>query len=488
MPAADRRSIGELVADSDLLARQSLFDLTPDDAPAMVRAWPSLAQAAASLFSVLPPDADSMCAIPMARIAEVGSAIGRSVATGHWPGSGPAAEAFEEITTNLTRAATMISRPDHGSGDLADQLGGGGQLARTQLIHAVYVTAHAVATALAGYQHDLEHTLRLAPMRREPHAERPNALEIEAAAGMRVTLRRHRAARHRPCRPAPGTCPSAITCRPGPARHHPTGSGPRCLGRAGAPHPRQATRPCRPSAGSPGPSPDRRHRRHHHPGRRSARRARSPSVGAIDPALEAAQLGWARTARRWGELTNPASRTDPALTDAAAELRAVIAAATANRTGWATPDQIAERVDLTAAMRALQLSMAAGLDLAYVNRDVAADHPGLAAPVRVIAIRALGEAEIAAEQGDTRYEGLTWATPKQIAANQVIPLPEPARRGLVDITDDVITAATHAVAVAGDLHRCDRPPPDRSGSATRQPRSYGQGAGPPDLERNVPPR
>ena len=122
----------------------------------------------------------------MARIAEVGSAIGRSVATGHWPGSGPAAEAFEEITTNLTRAATMISRPDHGPGDLADQLGGGGQLARTQLIHAVYVTAHATATALAGYQHDLEHTLRLAPIRRQPHADRPNALEIEAAAGMRA--------------------------------------------------------------------------------------------------------------------------------------------------------------------------------------------------------------------------------------------------------------------------------------------------------------
>ena len=150
----------------------------------------------------------------------------------------------------------------------------------------------------------------------------------------------------------------------------------------------------------------------------------------LTPALEAAQLGWARTARRWGELTNPASRTDPALTDAAAELRAVIAAATANRTGWAAPDQIAERVDLPAAMQALHLSMAAGLDLAYVNRDVAADHPGLAAPARVIAIRAQGEAEIAAEQGDTRYEGLTWATPKQIATNQLIPLPEPARRGL----------------------------------------------------------
>ena len=479
MPAADRRSIGELVADCDLLARQSLFDLTPDDAPAMVRAWPSLAQAAASLFSVLPPDADSMSAVPMARIAEVGSAIGRSVATGHWPGSGPAAEAFEEITTNLTRAATMISRPDHGPGDLADQLGGGGQLARTQLIHAVYVTAHAVATALAGYQHDLEHTLRLAPMRREPHAERPNALEIEAAAGMRARfdvieqLATGHVAPHQeharqplpadPGRPATTRLEAALAVWDVQAH--------RTLARQ--PDPADLVRVARvqaliaTTAGIIIQAAVRR-------GELDPR-----LLERLTPALEAAQLGWARTARRWGELTNPASRTDPALTDAAAELRAVIAAATANRTGWAAPDQIAERVDLTAAMRALHLSMAAGLDLAYVNRDVAADHPGLAAPARVIAIRALGEAEIAAEQGDTRYEGLTWATPKQIAANQVIPLPEPARRGLVDITDDVITAATHAVAVAGDLHRCDRPPPDRSGSAPRQPRSYGQGAGPP---------
>ena len=381
---------------------------------------------------MLPPEGDGWPGNdPMARIAEVGAAIGRSVAAGHWPGSGPAAEVFEEITTNLTRAATMISRPPHGPGELADQLGSGGpQMARTQLMHAVYVTAHATATALAGYQHDLEHTLRLAPIRRQPHADRPNALEIEAAAGMRARfdvieqLATGHVASHQepaqqplptdPGRPATSRLEAALAVWDVQAH--------RTLARR--PDPADLVRVARVQAliatttGIITQAAARRGELDPH------------LLERLTPALEAAQLGWARTARRWGELTNPASRTDPALTDAAAELRAVIAAATANRTGWASPDQIAERVDLPAAMQALHLSMAAGLDLAYVNRDVAADHPGLAAPARVIALRALGEAEIAAEQGDTRYEGLTWATPKQIATNQVIPLPEPARRGL----------------------------------------------------------
>ena len=57
----------------------------------------------------------------------------------------------------------------------------------------------------------------------------------------------------------------------------------------------------------------------------------------LGPALEASQVAWSRTAKRWGELTNPASRTDPALVGAASELRSAIAAAASNQGGWATP-------------------------------------------------------------------------------------------------------------------------------------------------------
>jgi len=55
------------------------------------------------------------------------------------------------------------------------------------------------------------------------------------------------------------------------------------------------------------------------------------------PALEADHVAWSRLAKRWGELTSPASRTDPALVAAASEARAAIAATAANQNGWTTP-------------------------------------------------------------------------------------------------------------------------------------------------------
>ena len=156
-------------------------------------------------------------------------------------------------------------------------------------------------------------------------------------------------------------------------------------------------------------------------------------------------------AKRWGELTGQDSRPDPALARAASEVRAAISATACNPTGWATPDQIAGRVDLKRALKSLHLSMVSAVDVAHIAREVAATHPTLTAPARVIAMRAEGEAEIAREQGFTAYEGMTWVSSRQIATNQVIPLPEPARRGLVNLANDVIAACNRAVAVAAPL-------------------------------------
>jgi hypothetical protein len=114
-------------------------------------------------------------------------------------------------------------------------------------------------------------------------------------------------------------------------------------------------------------------------------------------------VAWSHPAKRWGELT---SRTDPALVAAASEVRAAIAAAT-NPTGWATPEHLASRLDLPKTVKTIHLSMVASIDTAYVVRDIAADHLGLTAPAR-IGMRAQGEAEIAIEQGETRYDGVTW--------------------------------------------------------------------------------
>jgi hypothetical protein len=111
-------------------------------------------------------------------------------------------------------------------------------------------------------------------------------------------------------------------------------------------------------------------------------------VQRVIPFSDETQVAWSQVARRWAELTSPESRVDPLLVRAASQVRATVAATAANPTDWATPDDIAGRVDLTRAMNALHLNMVSSLDVAYLTRDIAAISPTLTAPARNIAMRA----------------------------------------------------------------------------------------------------
>ena len=86
MPARDQRTVGELLADSDALSRDTLLDVSPIQGPAMVRAWGPVVQSAAQLCAVLPKV--SLAAPPgpdlMVRLRGLGEGIARSTA-GHWP-------------------------------------------------------------------------------------------------------------------------------------------------------------------------------------------------------------------------------------------------------------------------------------------------------------------------------------------------------------------------------------------------------------------
>lgn len=108
--------------------------------------------------------------------------------------------------------------------------------------------------------------------------------------------------------------------------------------------------------------------------------------------------------------------------------------------------------------------MVAAVDVDYLTRDVAATHPDLTAPARAIGMRAQSEAEKALDRGDSTYTGMSWATPRQIWINQVIPLPAPARHGLVNLSEQVIAASIKVEAAAAPLRPSGpehRPTPDR---------------------------
>jgi hypothetical protein len=88
--APEGRTVAELLDDSDGLAREALLDMSADRALGMVRGWPQLMHSAADLCAVLPVDpTDSAGADPIAVLAAMGRAIGRSLAARHWPGRGP---------------------------------------------------------------------------------------------------------------------------------------------------------------------------------------------------------------------------------------------------------------------------------------------------------------------------------------------------------------------------------------------------------------
>jgi hypothetical protein len=449
--AADHRTVAELLADSDELARETLLDATPDQAPAMVRSWNQLVRSAAELRAVLPSAPDSPSVLdPMERLRAIGDAIGRSVTAGHWPGQGPTDEHLTEIADNLTRARHLVEphgrpsqqAPAEPQRDIQDLHG--------QVMHTLYVAAHGTAVALGRHTTDLQHRLAAAAHRRQPLAERPTALEITAAQDMiaRFDGFEQLAGAYLFGLPAASANPDQVREAAPATRLEAALAGwevqaHRTL--ANNPDPADLVRVARVQALITSTA--------------GILTEATATKGNIDndimqrlaPALEANQVAWSRVAKRWGELTTPASRTDPTLVAAAGEVRAAIAATATNPTGWATPDELASRVDLTNIVKTLHLSIVASVDIAHVVRDTAADHPGLTAPARIIGMRSQGEAEIAIEQGETRYEGVTWTTPRQIAANQVIPLPEPARRGLINLADDVIATTNQAVAAAAQV-------------------------------------
>jgi hypothetical protein len=455
VPAADHRTVGELLAESDELARERLLDATPDHALAMVRTWNQLVGSAGELWAVLPWAPDSPSGLDsMERLRAVGEAIGRSVSLGHWPGQGPFDERLTQIADNLSRARHLIERHGQPSQRATPETHSDTPHAYGEVMHTLYVAAHGTAVALGAHVADMQHRLEVGTRRRQLMNERPTALEITAAQDMiaRFDGFEQLAGAYLFGLPATSANPGQVK-KAAPATRLETAlaawevQAHRTL--ANNPDPADLVRVARVQALITSTT--------------SVLTEAAARKGHIDgdvlqrlmPALEANQVAWSRAAKRWGELTNPASRTDIALVAAASEVRAAIAGAATNPTGWATAEQLASRLDLPDAVKTLHLNMVASVDIAYVVRDTAADHPGLTAPARIIGMRAQGEAEIAIEQGETRYEGVTWTTPRQVAANRLIPLPEPARRGLINLADDVIATTNQAVAAAAQLDPSD---------------------------------
>jgi hypothetical protein len=167
----------------------------------------------------------------------------------------------------------------------------------------------------------------------------------------------------------------------------------------------------------------------------------------LSPALQASQQTWSTAARRWTELTTPASPTSPDLVLAERELRASVRQITHDQHGWAAPKLVAQRVDLTETATLLQRAMAAAVDVAHLTRDIAATDDRLQGPARAMNKRAMADADLV-PRSEVTDPMAAWVPARDLLTNRIVPLPEPVRAGLVAATDAAARAATR-LASAG---------------------------------------
>jgi hypothetical protein len=147
--AADHRTVDELLADSDALARETLLDTAHEHAPAMVRSWDQLVGSAANLWTPLPSAPNNTSGSdPMEQLRVIGEAIGRSIKAGHWPGHGPTDEHLTEIADNFSRAQHLIERDGPPSQPTTPESQADTPHPHGQVMHTLYVAAHATAVAL----------------------------------------------------------------------------------------------------------------------------------------------------------------------------------------------------------------------------------------------------------------------------------------------------------------------------------------------------
>jgi hypothetical protein len=170
VPTRDRRTVGELLADSDSLARETLLDLSADHSAAMVRTWGQVVDAAARLWAVLPATVQARRSEPdlMPRLRQMATGITASTSAGHWPGPGPPDQRLLQIADNLSRARTLIERYGRDVQPNTADVRADIAAARARIMYALYVAAHGTALAITEHTKDLQDRLQIDSRRRRP--------------------------------------------------------------------------------------------------------------------------------------------------------------------------------------------------------------------------------------------------------------------------------------------------------------------------------
>ncbi|WP_157537478.1 hypothetical protein [Nocardioides sp. Root190] len=439
----DIRTVGELLHDVDDTARRLLMDVAGEDAGRLLQAWPGLVTAAASVWSSLPGQGFGAGARtrdePITRLVSLADTITKKLRHSSWPPASPPDPRIAQMTQTLGHAGDLVHRygpdiPIQRADTFRDL-----EAARARIIHALYLSAHAVGVSLHQHGHNLyaealgtDRPVALNPLQ-SPYAVASTTAWIhrmavsEAAAGRYLDGRFTRAI--------------AGEVRP------PIEDDAR-IARALAGWDIQAHRTLASDAWNTNMV--------------LITRTQGLIAGAAIVILEAAQLAghirstdrltpaiaeagqaWSNLASRWGDLTAPDARLDPDLMRAAAEVRAALRELTHDTTTLASLNTIATRPGLELAATAALHAHESASELAYVIADKA-EAPNLTGPARELSIRAHNEAEA---DLTSPGEDVVWVSPDDIRARRIVPAPQPVIDGLRRASLSTVHACTTAASV-----------------------------------------
>lgn len=441
MTGWDAHRLGELLQVADISARQALMEVTGDDAPALLRTWGEVVEAAADLWSALSqatgvPTAPPVAA-PMTQLVLMARALHRTSLRTGWPGDGATDERLTRVAGTFDRATAVAARGAAsgaaGPADASDL-----EAVRTRVMRTLYVGAHGVRVALRDHLWDLQWAAT------RSHRADPPGLAQGQDAAQRLAAFEHLAGAHAGNHPRRiGDPATSGTVRLEEALVGWDIQAHRTL--AAAPTAANVLLATRVQASIATAAIGVLEA-----GVRSGRVDADAYQHRLSPTLELAQRAWTQAAARWAELVHPTDRTDRTMVQAANAVHAAVRELTHDGAIPAGPEVVASRVDIGAATRTLQQALSAAVDVAYLSRDIAASDRGLTGPAQAMTRRATAERPTAED------DDVVWVDLSDVHANRLVPVPDPVRDGLVAASDTVVRAASTAVSAAACL---DRTPP-----------------------------
>ena len=155
MNRREARSVGELLLDCELIARDVLIDVDQMGGRTMVRTWGELVQSAGDLWQALPRtarnplggDARKPDDTFMDQLQGIARTLARARAD-QWPGDGPADSRLLRISENLLKASELVTWHRDDVRPMRAEVRNDLSAAKARLMHTLYLAAHGVNVAL----------------------------------------------------------------------------------------------------------------------------------------------------------------------------------------------------------------------------------------------------------------------------------------------------------------------------------------------------